>query len=798
MDKKTLEIFTYLWNYMKKLYSILCFLLLFNLKPAYIQANRTDSIDIIHYNINNSIRNFSSKYIEGTVYIKAVFKYNQVKNITLDLLKLNPEFITGNGDTLNFSKTDSTVHISITKNYQLADTINLSISYSGFPVLDPKWGGFFFNGNYAYNMGVGMASNPPGFGRCWFPCIDNFTDRATYEFHITTDSGYMAVCNGLQEPATPNNGGICWNWYLHQAIPTYIANVAVSKYVLLNNVYHGIQRDIPIILAVEPKDTANMKASFIRLNDALTCFESKFGPYLFDRIGYVGVPFNSGAMEHAGNISYPLYAVDGTTASESLIAHELSHHWWGNLVTARTPSDMWLNEGWASYCEALYLECVYGNDAYNADINNKLFTALRWAHVRDGAYMPVSVVPLAQTYGTHVYTKGALMVHSLRMLINDDTAFFNTCKSYLQKYSFKDASSTDLQNHFAKRFGGMINSFFNSYIFDKGHIDLQFVRADPRGDFGSKPVFRLMSRYKTNIPDSIFAFVKYYDGEFNKVNQYFQLLVRNKYSEDFIGYWDAFNLALLGEKPGTMLGVTTQSAWVKGTGVQSFPSALFTFTPQQNTDSSFVFVQHHFVRPWQEKGLFTNGIRVSSERYWHINGIWPKGFKSTAFFNYDGTTANKNSGHLDNELITGTEDSLVLLYRPNAQTAFAIETDLTKQTGSSLTDKTGRFWVNNLKKGDYVFGYYDVKAGIGSVENEKRLFKVFPNPSEGMVKVEFPFEHNAGIIEVYDITGKLVYSENIEAGKNELVMKTPLWKPGSYILKFNDGLGQVNSKFIVN
>lgn len=798
MDKKTLGFFYYLWNCMKKLYSILCLLFLFTLQPGYIQAYRTDSIDIIHYNINTSIRNFSSKYIEGTVNLKAVFKYNQVKNITLDLLKLYPELIIGNGDTLNFSKTDSTIQISLRKNYFQNDTLNLWVAYRGLPVQDPKWGGFFFNGNYAYNMGVGMASNPPGFGRCWFPCIDNFTDRATYEFHITTDSGYMAVCNGLQEPATPNNGGICWNWYLHQSIPTYIANVAVSKYVLLNNVYHGIQRDIPIILAVEPKDTANMKASFIRLNDAMACFESKFGPYLFDRVGYVGVPFNSGAMEHAGNISYPLYAVDGTTASESLIAHELSHHWWGNLVTARTPSDMWLNEGFASYCESLYLECVYGRDAYDADINNKLFTALRWAHVRDEDYLPVSGVPLAQTYGTHVYTKGALMVHSLRMLINDDTAFFNTCKSYLQTYSFKDASSIDLQNHFAKRFGGMIHSFFNSYIFDKGHVDLQFVRSSTSGDNGAEPVFRLMSRYKTIIPDSIFAFVRYSDYYFYKWNQYFQLLVRDKTSEEYIGDWQPSEFALLGDKPGTMLGATTQMAWVKGTGVQSFPNTLFTFTPQQNTDSVLVFVQHHFAAPWQEKGLYPNGIRVSSERYWHIDGIWPKDFKSTAFFNYDGTTNNKTSGHLDNELITGKEDSLVLLFRPNAQTAFTVETDLTKQTGSSLTDKIGRFWVNNLKKGDYVFGYYDVKAGMGSVDKEKRLFKIFPNPSEGIVKVEFPFEHKLGIIEVYDISGKLVHSENIESDKNELIMKTPLWKPGSYILKFNDGLGQVNSKFIVN
>ena len=118
-------------------------------------------------------------------------------------------------------------------------------------------------------------------------------------------------------------------------------------------------------------------------------------------------------MEHATNIAYPRYAIaNGDKTSETLFAHELAHHWWGNTITCKTQEDMWLNEGWASYSERLFLEAVYGKKAYEDDIEANHHSVLQFAHVLDEAVLPVSGIGHANTYGRHVYDKGARSIIS--------------------------------------------------------------------------------------------------------------------------------------------------------------------------------------------------------------------------------------------------------------------------------------------------------------------------------------------------------------------------------------------------
>jgi hypothetical protein len=736
-----------------------------------LSAQRNENLDVLHYDLQLNLQRIQLKQISGIATISAKIIGANTKFIALDLQKLQVSKITCNGDSVGFSQSDSVVRIILNKEFTASDTLSLVIQYEGAPITDSKWGGFFFSGNYAYNMGVGMGSNPVNFGRAWFPCIDNFIDRATYSFHVSTDSGFMAVCSGVQEPATIDSAGIyTWHWKLNQTIPTYLANVAVSKYVQINSSYAGLEREIPIILAVNPADTNKAKASFIRLNQAMQCFESRFGPYLFDRVGYVGVPFNAGAMEHACNISYPLYAVDGSTNYETLMAHELSHHWFGNLATTAVAGDMWLNEGWASYCEALFLECVYGIAAYDEEINNSTFDVLRNAHVRDKQYLPVSNVPLEQTYGTHVYTKGSIIAHSLRAFTNNDSLFFATLKEYLSSKAFKDVRSTDLMMAFDKSLQNKATPFFETYVFDAGHIDLQLdsVEATSQGLWLNA---RMMSRYKTQIPNDIPIYTYanlYYKDKSN-------LTVPAKFVKHPDGMWrnllqlsNINNIAFvsIGEKPGMMLGATTQSQWVKGTTLRSFPNALISITPSVNKDSNFVHVQHHFTRPFIKDEHLPLGIRISSERYWHVEGIWDTTFKTNAFFNFDGT----NSGKLDNELLVQTEDSITLLYRKDASKPFVEIEDMTKLTGGSKTDKLGRFVVNQLKVGDYVFGYKDKTALIKkNISAENFEFKAYPNPSkDGKFTFELPLLEKGATLQIFSSTGALLLSQKLKRNQKNV------------------------------
>ncbi len=164
-------------------------------------------------------------------------------------------------------------------------------------------------------------------------------------------------------------------------------------------------------------------------------------------------------MEHATNIAYPSFAVDGTLVFEDLMAHEFGHHWWGDLVTCETADDMWLNEGWASYSENLFMEAVYGREAYlDAVIFNQI-EVMQYAHIQDGAHYPVSGVPFDVTYGRHVYNKGADVAHTLRGYMGDE-AFFRCIREYLDAFAFQTANSEQFRDFLGECSGFDLDDFF--------------------------------------------------------------------------------------------------------------------------------------------------------------------------------------------------------------------------------------------------------------------------------------------------------------------------------------------------
>ncbi len=754
-----------------------------------------DRLDIKHYNLNLNLSSSKPKYLEGFVELKGIILNNNTNVIDLDLLKLDVVTVNMGAISLNYSNNDSTLTIQLDKYYQKGDSIILKIAYQGSPLTDAKWGGFYFSGTYSFNMGVGFASNPHNFGRCWFPCNDNFIDRATYEYHIQTDSGFAAICGGLFLGFYNNK----WNWKINQEIPTYLASIAVGKYVMVNDEFISGNNRIPMILASEAKDTINFKSSFAKLKQALTCFEDRFGPYLFDRVGFVGVPFNSGAMEHAANIAYPLYAINGNTDYETLMAHELSHHWWGNLATCRTAPDMWLNEGWASFCEALFLECLYGKEKYNEDIKDKTFEVFRWAHVRDEAYRPVSGVPHAFTYGTHVYTKGALMVNTLRTILGDE-AFFNACKAYLAKNSFSDVSSASLLEEFQKFTIVNLSKFFDHWIYNPGNTNVylnkwKFTLGNAHNLL--EVSFREHVKKSTSLYTPLPLVYRVFDKNGKSID--FPFSLNSEILDTF--FMTPFDFipeyGIINPDNKIALAKTYEHQVIKGTGVKQLPNALLTITVQNNPDSFTILAENYFtgINPNE---YAVKGLRFSPDRFWKIDGIFPPAFKATAFFNYDGSSpSSKNGGGLDNDLLISGENGLVLLYRSRPDTAWTIESELTWQSGSSLTDKTGRFWVNNLKKGEYAFGRQETGAGFKESNKKKNQLKVYPNPSKGKFSVELPENHTNGSLSIYDKNGILIQRDMIKAGINlhEAQIKIPVYS--SYFLVFEDENGSLNAQLVI-
>ncbi|RLD47778.1 MAG: hypothetical protein DRI94_13510, partial [Bacteroidetes bacterium] len=197
------------------------------------KAYHSDSLDVLNYDINLDITDFTNQKISGHTLLKIVSKVNNLSNIALDLQQLTIDsiFVDSIKNT-TFNYNDTLINIAVSP-YNTSDTILVNIFYHGTPQIDPSsWGGFYFQGDYAYNLGVGFESEPHNYGRVWFPCIDDFVDRATYDYRITAKNGYFAVCNGTLMDTTYNgNNTHTFHWRLHNTIPTYLSSVAVSKYV---------------------------------------------------------------------------------------------------------------------------------------------------------------------------------------------------------------------------------------------------------------------------------------------------------------------------------------------------------------------------------------------------------------------------------------------------------------------------------------------------------------------------------------------------------------------------------------
>ncbi len=435
-----------------------------------------DSIDITHYQISLEIGDYNNQQIKGNTKLEFCPAFDNTKNIKLDLFKLNVDSIFyENKKITTWKYNNEVININLSDKIDKKDTVELIVFYNGKPQKDQRWGGFYFSKKDAFNMGVGMAAYPHSFGRVWFPCVDIFTDKATYDYFITVNNNRTAVCSGLLKEVIDNkNNTKTYHWQIKDEIPTYLSSVAVSNYDLFSKTYNGIEEKIPSDIYVFENKIIKAEKSFKNLHDAVRIFEEKLGAYSWERIGYVETTFNAGAMEHATNVTYPSYAVNGTLKNQDLFVHELSHSWFGNLVTCKTSEDMWLNEGWASYCEALFREFFYDKENYKKYVRENHFKVLTNTHLRDGAYFSVYGIPHTKTYGSTVYDKGADVVHCLRGYMSD-SLFFASAKNYLKEFAYKNADTEDLKNSFSKTSNIDLTDFFDFWIYSKGFTFFEII-----------------------------------------------------------------------------------------------------------------------------------------------------------------------------------------------------------------------------------------------------------------------------------------------------------------------------------
>jgi len=769
--------------------------------------SRSDTIDILNYTINLTITDFITNKISGNTEVKFTPKINGVNKIDLDLLKLTVDSIKIGGTNLTYNYDDTLLQINLPIVYNVNDTAAVTVYYQGTPQIDASaWGGFYFESGYAYNLGVGFAANPHVYGRVWFPCFDNFVERSTYEFNITTNNGKTSFCNGyLASDSLDMNGTRIRKWIMNQTIPSYLASVAVANYTQVNQIYNGINGPIHIILAAAASDTTHVKNSFINLNLALSTFENHFGPYKWNRVGYCMVPFSSGAMEHATNIAYPIALADGTLNYQTVYAHELSHHWFGDLATCRTQEDMWLNEGWAHYCEFLFTEALSGYSGYLSDVRTNHEDNLHFLNVKEGGYLTLSNIPFDYTYGDHVYNKGADVAHTMRGYMGD-SLFFYSLKTYLSQNNYKDVSSTDFRDALTAASGMDMTNFFNDWVFHPGwpHFSIDSSKVMQSGQNYNVTVYVKQKltgapNYFTNVPLEI----TFKAADWTEQIQNIVMSGANSSFNFTVPFDPAFIAINMGEKISH--AVAPDYKKIKTTGTYNFVNAKMNIFVQTISDSAFVRVEHNYTAP---DGFKTccKPYRLSPNRYWKVDGILPASFKAKATISYDGRTLAFSGNYwLDNNLINTYEDSLVLMYRKDAAHDWQLYPYYTKNMVSNNNDKRGVITIDTLALGEYVFAMKDYTMGIQnkSLSDIFPEISVFPNPTKDLLTIDLAasaikIPDNA-FLTITDTSGKIIYMEKLNQPKNNINIKTSSYSSGVYFITIGENNAIIaKSKFIVS
>ncbi|MCK4569092.1 MAG: T9SS type A sorting domain-containing protein [Bacteroidales bacterium] len=678
----------------------------------------------------------------------------QLMQLTVDSVFVDQIKIT------NFTHEDEILNIPLMVPVSPGDTTDVKVYYHGQPFHE-SWGGFHYSGSYAFNLGVGISWIPHNLGKTWFPCIDDFTDRAIYEVKATVPEDMMAIGGGqLLEVTNNGNGTHTFRWLINNPIPTYLASIAIGDYALVEDTYNGIERDIPITYYVRPSDTIKVPGSFTRMHDIIALFEDKFGAYDWHRVGYVGTAI--GAMEHATNIAYPHGCISNNSQYEYLYAHELSHMWFGDKVTCDKAEEMWINEGWATFCENYYVEVLDGPSLYKVQMRNMHADVLYSCHTEEGGYQPLNNIPQEYTYGTSAYDKGATVVQALRAYLGDDI-FFDACKGYLEDLAFTSLSSYDMEAVFSQNTGIDMSGFFNNWVYHGGtpHYSIDSFSIVPQTGTSEVTVYVKQKRKgPAFMGDDNIIEINILDEEWHRFTDTIHFSGETGYTTMIVPF-NAVEVFLdLEEK--YMDATVDNYTLVKETGETAFPDTYFNIDVSELTDSAFIQATHNYA-PADTFAIPVPDLRVSDYRYWTIKGVFPEPFTATGRFFYS------KSG-LDNTLIISASDSIVIFYRRDAGMEWEA-VDFTVVGPWSI----GYIYVDNLQMGDYTLGVWDISVSTEetNMEGHDNIFKAFPNPSSG--KFNFAIsDDNASRLEIYSFDGKLLEQIELKDRSSEVS-----WIPGN-------------------
>ncbi len=451
--------------------------------------------DVLHYNLNLKI-DIENKSIIGYNEIKFKVLENTSK-IQLDLFEnMVVDSIVFNKKKLNYKREFGAVFIDFPETQIKNSNQKLLFYYSGKAKIakNAPWdGGFVYKKDSSGKDFVGVACQGDG-ASLWFPCKDSQSDEPDFgaTIKIAVPNELMNVSNGrFMGSEDLKNGFTRWDWEVKNPINTYNITLNIGDYVHFGEKYKGLDLDYYVLRENE----ANARNQFEQVKPMMDCFQSKFGVYPFPEDGYKLVETSYLGMEHQSAVAYGNKYKNGYLNSDLsgtgigllfdfIIIHESGHEWFGNSITSRDVADMWIHEGFTCYSESVFLECQYGYEKSQIYINGLK------KNIRNDS-------PIIGSYGVKnegsgdMYYKGALMLNTIRSIINNDTKWWEILLKYSETFRHKIIDTETVVEYFNKESGLNLTPVFNQYLRYKDIPVIEIRKSKSKFEY----------RWKTDVTD---------------------------------------------------------------------------------------------------------------------------------------------------------------------------------------------------------------------------------------------------------------------------------------------------------
>jgi aminopeptidase N len=465
---------------MKKIFIVSLILLGFQSLFAQETFTRKDSLrgslqygkgnyNVLRYDLNIKV-NVEEKSISGYNDITFKATVNKTKDIQIDLFEnMVIDSIIHNNEKIPFTREFNAVFLTFPQFLVQKFEKKIRVYYSGKPTIAKRapWdGGFIFSKDKQGKPWIGVACQGDG-ASLWFPCKDSQTDEPDngVSIKVTVPNGLMNVSNGrLLGNEDLKNGYTRWDWEVKNPINNYNITVNIADYAHIHDTHNGLDLDYYVLKENEEK----AKTHFEEVKPMLDCFESKFGKYPFTEDGYKLVETPYLGMEHQSAVAYGngyKKGYQGTDLSDTgigllfdfIIVHESGHEWFGNSITSKDVADMWIHEGFTCYSESVFVECQYGYEKAQTYING-----LKRNVLNDKPIM--GQFDVANEGSGDMYYKGALMLNTIRHILNDDAKWWKLLLSYSEKFRHKIIDNRMVLAYFERETGLNLKPVFNQYL----------------------------------------------------------------------------------------------------------------------------------------------------------------------------------------------------------------------------------------------------------------------------------------------------------------------------------------------